>query len=160
MKKLLLFCLLAVGGLLLVIHNQWAQSSDMGGQEQKQKLFRIIKNVYNQSLESREGLNGSSLKTKVTNIQFSTERTFPFLLPSLKRGPMSLKRATAMDPRNLQIPKESRRPWYMAGGQLCPENSLINTTTGVRNVKIFPDELPGEDRIPGTKSTVWENLFF
>ena len=71
---------------------------------------------------------------------------------------MSLKRATAMDPRNLQIPKESQRPWYMIGGQLCPENSVINTTTWVRNVKIFPDEQPGEDRIPGTKWPVWDNL--
>ena len=64
---------------------------------------------------------------------------------------MSLTRDVAMDPNNLQIPEKSQRPWYMAGGQLCPENSVINTTTGVRNVEILPDELPGEDRIPGTK---------
>ena len=63
---------------------------------------------------------------------------------------MSLTRARALDPNNLQIPEESERPWYMKGGQLYPKNSVINTTTGIRSVKIFPDELPGEDRIPGT----------
>ena len=63
---------------------------------------------------------------------------------------MSLTRSQALDPSNLQIPEESERPWYMKGGQLYPQNSVINTTTGMRSVKIFPDELPGEDRIPGT----------
>ena len=126
----------------------------MGGQEQKQKLIRNIKNLNNQTLESREGINGSPLKTKVTKvrkIQYSTEKTSPFLSASFTRGPMSLTRASAMDQSDLKIPQESKRPWYMAGGQLCPKNSVINTTTGSRNVKIFPDELPGEDRIPGTK---------
>ena len=149
MKKLLLLCLLAVGGLLLVMHNQWTQSSNMGDQEPKQKLNRIIKSLKNQTLK---GINRSHLTTKVANIQHSTERTFPFLSPPSKtRGPMSLTRASVMDPNNLQIPEESMRPWYMAGGYLCPENSVLNTSTGVKNVKIFPDELPGEDRIPGTK---------
>ena len=152
MKKLILFCLLAVGGLLLVMLNQWTQSSNMCDQEPKQKLIRNIKNPSNQTLESREGINRSPLKTKVTKvrkIQYSTEKTFPFLSASFTRGPMSLTRASAMDQSDLQIPQESQRPWYMAGGQLCPKNSVINTTTGSRNVKIFADELPGEDRVPG-----------
>ena len=65
---------------------------------------------------------------------------------------MSLTRSQALDPDNLQIPEESARPWYMKGGQLYPKNSVINTTTGIRSVKIFPDELPGEDRILGTNN--------
>jgi hypothetical protein len=60
---------------------------------------------------------------------------------------MSLTRAGVREPNILQIPEERQRPWYMAGGQVCPTNSVIDTTTGLRNVLIFPDELPGEDRI-------------
>ena len=112
MKKLILFCLLAGGGLLMVMHNQWAQSCNMGGQEPKQKLIRNITNLNNKNVGSREGLNRPTLITQVTNSQHSTERSFLFLSPSLKRGPMSLTRASAIDSNNLQIPEESHRPWY------------------------------------------------
>ena len=55
---------------------------------------------------------------------------------------MSLNRSSAMDPNDLKIPTEIQRPWYMKGGLL------------VRNIQIFPDELPGEDRIPGIADLV------
>jgi len=148
MKKLLLFLMIAVSGLLLAMHNQWKSNPTAESEERNEKLIRIVENLNNQTVLIRDGLLGPTLKMRVRDIPFSTPKTFLTTSPPARRIPMSLTRSRALDPNNLQIPEESERPWYMKGGQLYPKNSVINTTTGIRSVKIFPDELPGEDRIP------------
>ena len=136
--------------LLLAMHNQWKSSPTAESEERNEKLIRIVENLNNQTVLIRDGLQGPTLKMRVIDIPISTPKTFPTAHPPGRRIPMSLTRSRALDPNNLQIPEERERPWYMKGGQLYPKNSVINTTTGIRSVKIFPDELPGEDRIPGT----------
>jgi len=151
MKKLLLFFLIAASGLLLAMHNQWKSSPTADsrmGLEPSGKLIRIINNLNNQTIMIREGLRGAPLKMRVIDIPFSTPRPVQISSTPRRRLPMSLSRSSALDPNYLQIPADSERPWYMKGGQLYPKNSVINTTSGMRSVKIFPNELPGEDRIP------------
>jgi hypothetical protein len=151
MKKLLLFLLIGVSVLLLVMHNQWRQRQTIGSQEPRHKMPRIIEGLNTQTWVSKESFRRTPLKMSDTDTKYftATVKTFPNTSISMTRIPMSLTRRGAMDPNDLKIPEESQRPWYMTGGQLYPKNSVINTTTGRRNILIFPDELPGEDRIPG-----------
>jgi hypothetical protein len=122
----------------------------MGSQEPKQKMTRIIRGFNNQIWVHHEGFRRTPLKVRVTETKYSTSTPIVFPITStMPRSTLSLTRSSAMDPNDLKIPEESQRPWYMTGGQLYPKNIVINTTTGMRNIRIFPDELPGEDRIPG-----------
>ena len=147
MKKLLLFLLIAVSGFLLAMH-KWKSNEAAESEEANEKPSNITV------------IRRSPLKMKTIDISVSTARTFYSLPPVARRIPMSLTRSEALDPDNLQIPEESARPWYMKGGQLYPKNSVINATIGIRSVKIFPDELPGEDRIPGMYNSEGFSTFF
>ena len=51
----------------------------------------------------------------------------------------------------MSIPDESERPWYMLAGQMVPKY-LPNLTT---DIKIFPEDLPHHDRIPGKKEMIF-----
>ena len=51
-----------------------------------------------------------------------------------------------MEPDDLSIPNERARPWYMMQGEMLPRYLSNNTATAS---KIFPEQLPGHDRIPG-----------
>ena len=48
---------------------------------------------------------------------------------------------------DLSIPEEVARPWYMSGGELVPRYDKTN----LQNIKIFPHQLPGQDRVPGNE---------
>ena len=64
---------------------------------------------------------------------------------------MSLDRVRPLDHNDLTIPGETDRPWYMLAGQLLPKY-LTNRTT---DIKIFPEDLPQHDRIPGKKKRIF-----
>jgi len=145
LKKLFLYLFLSGSGLLLVMNLQ-------------QKLFPTMDK---QELENNKKLNYSNNRrlavkeklqqTPQTSTREASNSTYkPLTLPfsSTKRGPMALNRLFKMNPTYLDIPIDINKPWYMIGGQLCPKNSVINTTAGTRNIQIFPEEVPGEDRIP------------
>ena len=38
------------------------------------------------------------------------------------------------------------RPWYLSGGSIRPEHVIVNSS-GDRNIKLFPEESSGKDRI-------------
>ena len=40
----------------------------------------------------------------------------------------------------------SSRPWYLSGGAIHPEHVVVNSS-GDRNIKLFPEESSGKDRI-------------
>ena len=51
-------------------------------------------------------------------------------------------------PPTVPVPTTTKaRPYYMKEGQLRPERTVINPTTGKRNATVFPEERPGQDRI-------------
>ena len=64
---------------------------------------------------------------------------------------MSLDRVRPLDHNDMIIPGETDRPWYMLNGQMVPKY-LKNLTT---DIKIFPEDLPHHDRIPGNEKMIF-----
>jgi len=51
-----------------------------------------------------------------------------------------------LDPTDLRVPEVAERPWYMKDGQLRPKPHTGDGSE--RKAELYPDELPGHDRIP------------
>jgi len=80
-------------------------------------------------------------RAEAANVQNATESKMFHQMTS---------KPTQMMPRlvgpagDLSIPEEVARPWYMSGGELVPRYDKTN----LQNIKIFPHQLPGQDRVP------------
>ena len=146
MKKLLLLLLLTGSGLLLVMNFPWNEKELSDKQESPDE--KVIK-TQKQILTVIEIPRSTSLPYTVTNRATSADKTVSSSLTTIRRPALALSRTRLLPPNDLQIPSVNQRPWYMSGGKLWPKDSVINSTTGVRSIRIFPDELPQEDRIPG-----------
>ena len=145
LKKVLLYLLISVSGLLLGIniHSKYLTSSSKHSlSTHSNESFTRRETHKEQSKEAHEAIT-STLPAVREEMHYHPVSQY------VETVPMCLNRTTRMDPAELDIPSESDRPWYMEGGQLCPRNSVINKTTGLRNIQLFPEELPGQDRIPG-----------
>jgi len=145
MKKLLLLLLLTGSGLLLVMNFPWNEKELSDKQESPDE--KVIK-TQKQILTVIEIPRSTSLPYTVTNSATSADKTVSSSLTTIRRPALALSRTRLLPPNDLQIPSVNQRPWYMSGGKLWPKDSVINSTTGVRSIRIFPDELPQEDRIP------------
>lgn len=54
-----------------------------------------------------------------------------------------------LDPSDKVIPPPEQRAWYMNGGELLPKRlTETDPSTGHRIAQVWPEELPGHDRIP------------
>ena len=51
-----------------------------------------------------------------------------------------------LDPSDLRVPEPAERPWYMQNGLLRPKP--VEGDGADRKAEVYPDELPGHDRIP------------
>jgi len=144
-KKLCFYLCLIFAGLLIVlcIHSRVLPSTQgaagVVNTSNARKLAEEDTGTAEPSLQA--------IQLRETAIQNTTESTIPShetskpaqIMPRL----VHLDRVSPLEPDDLSIPNERARPWYMMPGEMLPRY-LSNHTAS----KIFPEQLPGHDRIP------------
>jgi len=151
-RRLLLLLLLAAASLLLLLH---VMSGPPPRHEHKNDLYsRGLKVEESESGGVRLSLRSQELLLGEREVVVMPEGESGKGLEIEKRRvrpvvwrPMSLDRREPMEEGDTHRIMDMDRPWYMKGGLLQPAPSSVNSSTGLREAKIFPEELE-EDRIP------------
>jgi len=137
-KKLCFFLCLTVAGLLFILGIQNRVLSNTKGNNGILNISNARKLAEESTSREEPSLQPSPTAQNASEssiINKGTSKSAP-IMPRL----VSLDRVRPLDPKDMSIPDESERPWYMLAGQMVPNNTA--------DIKIFPEDLPRHDRIP------------